>query len=295
MISELFSIIVPVFICAGIGYALAHFKKQYDSGRVGFLVMVVGTPSLIFSTLTQIEYPASGVGLISLAALGLLILSAAGGFVILKMSGLSRRGYLPSIIHPNSGNVGLPLALFAFGEEGLVMGVAFFVVISISQFTLTPVLVSGKFSLRQLASTSLIYAVAASLVFMFTDLEVPKWLLNTTRLLGSLTIPLLLITLGISLAELRIGDLKNSLLVSMVRLCLGFAIGVVLAEVLGLEGTAKGVVIMQSAMPVAVFNYLFAQQYNIEPEGVAGTVVTSTLLTFLSLPLLMWYVLDFAA
>ncbi|MDH5750072.1 MAG: AEC family transporter, partial [Rhodospirillales bacterium] len=187
------------------------------------------------------------------------------------------------------------LALFAFGEEGLLMGVAFFVVIALSQFTVTPVVASGRFSVRQLASTPIIYAVAASLVFMFTGLSVPKWLANTTQLLGNLTIPLLLITLGISLAQLRVGDLKNSLWVSIVRLSLGFGIGVLLAEALGLEGAAKGIVILQSSMPVAVFNYLFAQQFKTEAEGVAGTVVTSTLLTFLSLPFLMWYVLDFAA
>jgi predicted permease len=120
---------------------------------------------------------------------------------------------------------------------------------------------------------------------------VPEWVNNATRLLGGITIPLLLITLGFSLARLKVANLGTSLFLALVRLAIGLAVGHAVVEILGLEGIARGVVILQAAMPNAVFNYLFAKQYDAEPEGVAGMVVVSTLLTFATLPLLLWYLL----
>jgi predicted permease len=101
----------------------------------------------------------------------------------------------------------------------------------------------------------------------------------------------MLIALGVSLARLRIASLKLSLAIALVRLLLGFAVGNLVAWVFGLDGMLAGVLILQSSMPVAVFNYLFAQVYRRAPEEVAGAVVLSTFLSFASLPLLLLHVL----
>jgi predicted permease len=101
----------------------------------------------------------------------------------------------------------------------------------------------------------------------------------------------MLITLGISLARLKVASVPRSLALSALRLVMGFAIGLALAAALGLDGATRGVLIVQLSMPVAVFNYLFAQRYKTAPEEVAGMVVMSTALSFASLPLLLWFVL----
>jgi len=101
----------------------------------------------------------------------------------------------------------------------------------------------------------------------------------------------MLITLGTSLAELRITTLGRSTALALLRLTMGFAVGVGVAHGLGLEGVARGVVIVECAMPAAVFNYLFAHSYNRRPAEVAGVVVISTALSFATLPALIWYVL----
>jgi len=120
---------------------------------------------------------------------------------------------------------------------------------------------------------------------------VPDWIANTASLIGGLTIPLMLLALGVSLARLRIASLKRSLALSLVRLLGGFALGYGIGWALGLSDAARGVLAIQSAMPVAVFNYLFAQLYRREPAEVAGMIVISTILSFATLPALLLLVL----
>lgn len=136
-----------------------------------------------------------------------------------------------------------------------------------------------------------IYAMILALVFKVSGTAVPLWAANTVEILSGFTIPLMLITLGISLHRLKIGSMGKSLALALMRLLMGFAISWALAEAFGFEGAMKGVLILQSTLPVAVFNYLFAARYETDPETVAGAVVLSTVMSFATLPLLMWFVL----
>jgi predicted permease len=124
-----------------------------------------------------------------------------------------------------------------------------------------------------------------------TGKSLPAWLDNTTGILGGATIPLMLVTLGVSLARLKVADWKHSLLFSLVRVLGGFGLAVLVARWFGLEGVDRGVLILQSSMPVAVFNYLLALRYEREPGEVAGMVVLSTLLAFVLLPFMVSFVL----
>jgi malate permease and related proteins len=133
--------------------------------------------------------------------------------------------------------------------------------------------------------------VILALVVLGTGWELPKFLGNTLHLLGGLTIPLMLLTLGISLATLKVTRLKRNLLLSLLRLGGGAIIGFGVGSLFGAGEMAAGVLVIQSAMPVAVFSFLFAQYFAREPADVAAMVVLSTLLSFLSLPLLLYFVL----
>lgn len=291
MNAQLLAIVAPVMIAVGVGYVMARLGKKEEPEYVTLLVTYIGTPCLVFSTLANVDLELAAVGTLAGAAALSLVMAAMVGYPLLRLTGLSVRGYLPSLMHPNTGNMGLPLCLFAFGDEGLALGIAFYVVIASNHFVTTPVVASGELSFRRIARSPIIYAVVIALGFLVTESTVPVWINNATVLLGGFTIPLLLITLGFSLARMKVSSLGTSLFLAVVRLVIGFAIGNGVAEILGLEGIARGVVILQASMPNAVFNYLFAKQYNAEPEGVAGMVVVSTLLTFLALPLLLWYLL----
>jgi len=193
---------------------------------------------------------------------------------------------------PNTGNMGLPLALFAFGNEGLALAVVYFACTATLQFTLGISLASGSVSIRRLLRTPAIYAVVISLLILTLDLDVPRWADNSLAVLGGLTIPLMLLTLGVSLAQLHVAAIGRNASLAVVRLVGGLIVGVVVASVFDLPRVAAGVLIIQSAMPVAVFNFLFAKQYGRAHTDVAAMIVISTFLSFVTLPILVFFVLQ---
>jgi predicted permease len=285
--STLFSVIAPVFLIGLIGYGWGRSGKTFDTGMVTLLVINIGVPCLIIDVLLNADLSADALSEMALAAFIALSANAVLAYVFLRATKLSYRAYLPSLIFGNTGNMGLPLCLFAFGEEGLALAIGYFVVFAVMQFTLGMGVASGRFSPKELARSPVIISVIIALAFMAAGIEMPTWADNTIGLLGGMTIPLMLLTLGVSLGRLHVQTLGRSAMLACVRLGLGFAVGWGAAELLGMEGAARGVVIVESAMPVAVFNYLFAVRYNAAPSEVAGMVVISTALSFATLPLLL--------
>ncbi len=291
LIDQLFTIMAPVLVCAGLGWLWAKRGGQFDVTQMTTLISNIGAPCLVFSTLSTLTIGTDAAGRM---VVGTLILIAATGLVsavLLRLVGLSLRAFLPAMTFPNTGNMGLPLSLLAFGELGLGLAVAVFCVYTVCHFTGGIAISSGSASLRTLARMPLLYAVPPALLFMLSDIEPPQWIAVTTEILGGLTIPLMLIALGVSLARLKVQSLPRSLALAALRLGGGFVIGLAVAWGLDLDGAARGVLIMQSTMPSAVFNYLFATQFHTEPENVAGVVVASTLMSFVALPFVLWFVL----
>jgi predicted permease len=291
MFAELFSVIAPVFLCAGIGYIWKRQDRPFDADLISALSVNIGTPCLTFYTLTSTNLDPDSFGEMSLAALVTLVAFVALYVPILKGAGLSQRAFLPALTFANVGNMGLPLSLLAFGENGLALAISYFAVNVVVMFSFGVAVAAGATTLRTLLRLPVIYAVGAAMVFLYTGTQPPEWIASTTLILGGLTIPLMLITLGVSLAGLGIKSLPRSLGLSVLRLGSGFLIGWATAEAFGMDSAAKGVLILQCAMPVAVFNYLFALRYANQPEEVAGVVVISTALSFLTLPLLLLFIM----
>jgi len=291
LIIELLTIIAPVVICAIIGFVWCKKGLSFDVDQVTTLVTYIGTPCLVFATLTTVEieqaaFTEMALGTaVSVTAFGVL------GAIILRIFRMHLPTYLPPVVWANMGNMGLPLCLFAFGPEGLALAITYFAVDVVMLFTIGVAVSAGAFSLSRLLKLPFMYAVAAALFFMWSGTEVPRWLANTAELLGGFTIPLMLIMLGVSLASLKVSSLKRATAISVLRLVLGFVVGWATAHAFGMEGAARGVMILQASMPVAVYNYLFAMRYNRAPEEVAGMIVISTLLSFATLPALLIFVL----
>jgi predicted permease len=291
MFYDIFTVILPVFICAAIGYTWIKMGQPFETVFVSKLVMSVGAPCLIFSTFMEIELDKDVFVSISTAALICLLVFIVVGFLILRFFKLSYSAFLPGQMSGNTGNMGLPLCLLTFGDEGLVLGLAYFMVSSFFGFTIAMSISSGALSFRETLKNPVIWTVVITLTLFFSETKPPVWLHNTTDLIAGITIPLMLFALGVSLAQFKVTSLKRSVSLSILRLGLGFLTGNVVALLMGLEGAARGVVILQCSMPVAVFSYLFALRYKREPEEVAATVVISTVLAFMMLPLLLWYVM----
>lgn len=291
VLQTLFSVIAPVFLIALIGYLWGRSGKTFDTPMVTLLVINIGVPCLIVSVLLEADLTREALTEMAGAAFIALSVNAVLAFAFLKSMGWAQRAYLPGLVFGNTGNMGLPLCLFAFGEEGLALAIGYFVVFAVMQFTLGMGVASGRFSAREIVRNPVVIAVVVAVALMAGGITLPKWIGNTVDLLAGMTIPLMLLTLGVSLGRLHVQTLGRSAVLAAFRLAVGFAVGWGTAELLGMEGVARGVLIIESTMPVAVFNYLFAVRYHSAPEQVAGMVVISTALSFATLPLLLWVVM----
>ena len=292
LFQQLLGILLPVFALAGIGVAWRKGGVPFDREFVTRLVMNVGTPCLILDTLLHLELPLSEFTRVLSAAVAVLVSISALALLALKLLRLPVRSFAAPLVFGNTGNTGLPVCLFAFGQEGLGLAIGFYIVGSSAQFIFAPLFQSAKPAWRTLLTTPVIYAAVVGMILMSTDVAVPGWVERLLGLLAGMAIPLMMIAMGYSLAGFRVAGFPRALGLGVLRLVLGFGVGVVISLWLGLEGTLRNVVILQSAMPAAVFNYLLAARYDRHPEDVAGIVLMSSIIGAGTLPLLLAWLLS---
>jgi predicted permease len=291
LLAEIFSVIAPLVVLAGAGWVWAKRGKPYQVDQISLLVTNFGTPCLVIHSLLDAEVDRSMIGTMAFATLIALAVFMAINAAILRVMNLSVRDYVGGLTFPNAGNAGLSLSLFAYGQPGLALGIIFFAVTSLSNFTLGQSILAGRGNLGAVLRSPMIWAVLIGVAGNLLQIHPPLWIMRSLQVGGGIAIPLMLFTLGVSLATLQVSDLKRGLLLSALRLIAGIAAGFGLSELLGLDGAARGVFIIQCAMPVAVVNYIFAVRYNRDPQTMASLVVISTLLSFATLPALLALVL----
>jgi malate permease and related proteins len=284
-------IVAPVFLLAGIGFAWVKLGFEYRIQFVTQLAMTLSVPCLIFVSLmnTQID-PAA------LTALSLATVVAYGGVTLVAAAivwgmGLNRRTYLAPLIFGNTGNLGLPLALFAFGDAGLSYAVVVFAVMAIWSFTFGIWLVAGAGSFGKVVREPLVWGTLLGALFLVQGWQTPKFMTNTLTLLGQMAIPMMLITLGVAVARLTPGGVGRAIVLSAIKLVICVAIAWTAGVYFELDRTALGVLVLQVATPVAVTSYLLAEKYGADAQSVAGLVVVSTLMSVAALPILLAFLL----
>ncbi|MGY8994099.1 MAG: AEC family transporter [Rhodospirillales bacterium] len=290
MLADLFAVIAPVFVCAGLGFAWARTGRAYDMDMVSGLVFNFGAPCLIAVTIVRTRLTPEVLGTLGAATTVTIAICGFIGWGLLRLLRWPVAAYLPGLMFANTTNMGLALALFAFGPEGLAMAIPVTVIAGTGTFAIGTAIMTGSLSLGQLLRLPTLYGLVVGLIFQLGDIEPPAWLENSAHTLGNMVIPIMLVTLGVSLARLKFHSLRRSAVLAVVRLALGFGVSVGVAALFGLEGMSRGVLIVLMSMPTAVFNYLLALRFSDTADEVAGMVVASTCLSFLLLPALMWYV-----
>lgn len=291
MIAELLSILTPVALIIACGIIWVRVGRSYPGDFVTRLVTEIGSPCLTFSALTRRPIPLDQLFQVGLAAALAALLAALVGAAALRAAGIPPRRFVPTLMLPNTGNMGLPVCLFAFGEQGLSLAIAFMAVITVLQHTAGVALASGTFEPSRLYRQPVVWAVAAAVAFIAAGMTPPRFLADTTATLGGLAIPLMLLSLGVSLAKLQLRAIGRGAALGTGRLVLGVAAGTSIAWGLALPPLAAAVVIVQAAMPAAVMNYLYALRFDGPVDEVAAAVVVSTALSFATLPLLLVFLL----
>lgn len=291
LFAEVFSVIAPLVVLAGAGWLWAARGKPFQVDQVSLLVTNFGTPCLVMHSLLVAEVDRAMIGTMALATLVAMAAFMAINAAVLRLMNLSVRNYVAGLTFPNAGNAGLSLSLFAYGQPGLALGIIFFAVSSLGNFTVGQSILAGRGNLGTVLRSPMIWAVLIGVAGNLLQVQPPLWVMRSLQVAGGIAIPLMLFTLGVSLATLKVNDLRRGLVLSALRLLAGLGAGFGLSWLLGLEGIARGVFIIQCAMPVAVVNYIFAVRYNRDPQTMASLVVISTLLSFATLPALLALVL----
>ena len=293
---KLFEVLFPVFFVVGIGYYLGKNNPKIDTSFITNFAANVGTPAMIIYALTStgisFEVFKNYFGYYLIAIIAFTIT----GFIFLfflNTKDIIRE--LPPFIMPNTGNMGLPICLFAYGSEGLGIAASISALIILCHFTLGIFLADRKFNINVILKNPPFYAIIVSVFLLYFKIEVPTFVENTTFLLMYATIFLILMSLGIALTRLKVFSFRKAFISSIGRVILGPIVGLLLIKYFKLEGFAAGALLIQCSMPSAVLTYLVGSIYSPKKivDSIASMIVVSTLMSFITIPIVVFFALKY--
>ena len=292
---KLFEVLFPVFFIVGIGYFIGKKNKNFDTTFITDYSANFGAPALFIFAITS-----SGVKFDIFAEYFIYSIIALTSFAIVGIIFLiaMKKDYireLPPFFLPNTGNMGIPICLFAYGSLGMGVAAAISSLVVLLHFTLNIFLASKKMDVNIILKSPSTYAVIISVAFLYYDLEMPKFVINSVMLLGYAMIVLILMSLGISLTQLKVFSIKSSIISSIGRVIIGPLIGFLLIKIFNLTGYAAGVLLIQSSMPSAILTYLIASMYSPKKivDNISSMIVVSTLMSLITVPIIVFLSLKF--
>ena len=293
---KLIEVLFPVFFVVGIGYYLGKKKRDFDNSFITTFASNVGTPAMVIYSITS-----TGITFEQYTSYFIYYLIAIAGFgltgiiilYLLKTKDIIRE--IPVFLLPNNGNMGIPICLFAYGSQGLGIAASISSLIILLHFTLGVFLADRKFDFNILIKNPPFYAIIFSVTFIYFELEMPKAIINLTELLTYTAIVLILMSLGIALTKLKVFSFTNSIIASIGRVIIGPIIGFLIIIFFDLSGFGAGVILIQSAMPSAILNYLIGSIYSPKEivDNIASTIVVSTLMSFITVPIVVFFALKY--
>ena len=292
---KLFEVIFPVFFVVGIGYFLGKKNPKIDTSFITQFGANVGSPAIVLYSVTTTGLTFSVfseyffyyfLAIIGFSIIGIIFLIFLKKDIIME---------LPPFILPNTGNMGLPICLFAYGNEGLGVAGAISSLIILFHFTVGVFLASKKFNFEIILKSPAFYSVLVSVLILYFQIPVPNFVVNTTMLLTYATIFLILMSLGIALTRLKVFSFNKALISSIARVILGPVVGLILISLFNLNGIAAGVLLIQCSMPSAILNYLVGSMYSPKAviDSIASTIVVSTILSFITIPIVVFIALKY--
>jgi len=275
-----------------VGFAFSKYKK-IDLQSVNELVIYITTPCLIVSSLSKFPIDLTVAGKIFLVMASILVVSMAVGLIVTRLLKLSYEIYLPPVLFANTGNMGLPLCLFAFGQTGFNLGIICFVAMTILHYTIGIVILSSYKKPLEVFRLPLIYSTIIGLIISVVEYDIPVPIGRSIELLGDISIPAMMFALGYKLSELKLTKVWLSFLFGSLRIFLGVLLGIFFVKIFNLHGVAAKVLILQASMPPAVFNFVLAEKYKQDSETVASIIIAGTIISIITIPLVLTYLLDF--
>lgn len=289
-------IILPVFLMILAGYAYTRLRGDSVKAEivpVNRISSELLCPLLLFSALAAKEFDV--VANLPLLLAGGLIALGSGliAWPVARLLGYDPRTFVPPMIYNNCGNMGLPLAVLAFGPSGLSEAVAMFMACSLVYFTLGIRIMEGgrpgsrRATLRMLANPMML-AMTAGMLFAVLKIGLPAVLLQALRLLGEASIPLMLLALGVRMTDVNFRSWRIGLVGATICPLAGLAVAYALDSWLPLTAMQRGQMYLFAALPPAVLCFIVAENYRQEPDKVAAIVLLGNLAALGFVPLGLW-------
>jgi len=292
---KLFEVLFPVFFIVGIGFFLGKKNPNFDTSFITTYSGNFGTPALVIFALT-----AGGVtfDVFKEFFIYAIILLAAFGIVGLVFLVLMKKDYireLPTFILPNTGNMGIPICLFAYGELGMGIAASISSLVVLLHFTLNIFLAKREFDFQIIFKSPAFYAIIFTVLLLYFDQPIPQFVMNTVMLLAYGMIVMILMSLGVALTQMKVFSFKDALITSTGRVIIGPIIGFVVIKIFDLTGAAAGVVLLQSSMPSAILCYLIASMYSPKEivDNISSTIVVSTIMSLITIPIVLFFALKY--
>lgn len=284
MVQRIVEIILPVFAIAAGGYVYGRVAEP-DTAAANRMNMDVFVPALILSALARRDFDLAGNAGLVLGAVAVVIGSGVVAWPVARWLRVDARTLLPPMMFNNSGNMGLPLALLAFGDAYLPSAVALFVTSNLLHFTLGVSMLRRGVHFGHLLRSPMVLATFVGVLLAAVRVRLPAWLGISLEMVGDIAVPLMLFTLGIRMTATSLQGWHVGLAGAIVRPVAGVAIALVLGPRLGLDVTQLGMLTLYGSLPPAVLNFLLAEQYGQEPQKVASIVLVGHLASLLFVPI----------
>jgi predicted permease len=292
---KLFEVLFPVFFIVGIGFLLGKKNPNFDTSFITTYAGNFGTPALVIFALT-----AGGVTFEVFKEIFFyaLILLSAFGIVGLIFLVLMKKDYireLPPFFLPNTGNMGIPICLFAYGELGMGIAAAISSLVVLLHFTLNIFLAKRAFDFQTIFKSPAFYAIIVTVLFLYFEQPVPQFVMNTVMLLAYGMIVMILMSLGVALTQMKVFSFKDAVITSTGRVIIGPLIGLAVIKLFDLSGVSAGVVLIQSSMPSAILCYLVASMYSpkVIVDNISSTIVVSTVMSLVTIPITLFFALKY--
>jgi malate permease and related proteins len=277
-------VIIPVFLIVAVGWAYAS-RRRPDLTVFNRVVLDVMTPVLVYTALAGKEFRLAEHAPLLTAGAVLILASGVLAWALARWTGTNARSLVPVVMFTNCGNMGLPLALLAFGPQGFGAAVGLFSLSNLLHFSLGARITSAHASTRELLLSPLMLASALGFASAVTGVRPPEVIFTGMKMLGEPMLPLMLFALGARLTQLRREDIPRGLLGALARPLVGLAIALPLCNLLGLQGMARGQLLLFAALPPAVMQFMLAERYGQEPQRVAAMILLGNALAVLFVPM----------
>lgn len=288
MFLTLLNIVLPVFAVTAVGYVFGRRQTRApDMTFVNYANVMVFCPSLVFSAL--LDNPVNLLQGWPLVAAGILIILVPGILLALvPQAGVSRAAFLVPGMFRNTGNIGIPLMMLAYGRDLLGDIVVLFVLSNLLHFSLGLFLLSRGSNRWLWLKNPNVWAAFFGVLLAPYRQWIPSFVMTTVELIGQIAIPLMLFGLGVRLAQDRIDQLGLALRINLLYLLAGALTLPLVLWLLPLTPEWSRMVALSVMLPPAVLNYLLCEQYRVQPRTVASVVLLGNLISVATIPLMVW-------